>query len=65
LLLSVIHRLRAGRTRIMGGNFSAWRDDLFAVNGFNEGFATWGAEDDELHYRLCNLGRRARLVINR
>ncbi|MFM7035205.1 MAG: glycosyltransferase [Planctomycetia bacterium] len=40
---------------LMGGNCSAWRDDLVAVNGLDEGFA-YGKEDRELGVRLRNSG---------
>lgn len=38
-------------------NFSAWRNDLIAVNGFDEAYAgKWGREDSELAIRLINAG---------
>ena len=38
---------------ILGCNFSLCRQDLLAVNGFDERFATpWGAEDTDLERRL-------------
>ena len=46
-----------------GCNFAAWREDLVRVNGFNEDFAGWGLEDNELSIRLRNagcLGKRLR-----
>lgn len=37
-------------------NLSVWRDDLVAVNGFNEAFEGWGKEDSELVVRLLHHG---------
>ncbi len=37
-------------------NLSLWRDDLLAVNGFNEAFEGWGKEDSELVVRLFHYG---------
>jgi len=39
---------------IKGCNMSAWRDDLEAVNGFDESFVGWGHEDADLVVRLAN-----------
>ena len=40
-------------------NFSAWRDDLIAVNGFDEAYAgRWGLEDSDLAIRLLHAGIR-------
>lgn len=37
-------------------NMGFFRDDLFAVNGFNEDFSGWGREDSELVARLYKYG---------
>jgi glycosyltransferase involved in cell wall biosynthesis len=38
-------------------NFSAWRRDLIAVNGFDETYAgKWGLEDSDLAIRLIHFG---------
>ena len=37
-------------------NMGIFRNDLYAVNGFNEIFAGWGREDSELVVRLYNYG---------
>ncbi|GLI32634.1 glycosyltransferase family 2 protein [Desulforhabdus amnigena] len=39
-------------------NFSFWRSDALAVNGFNEDFEGWGREDSEFAARLLNYGIR-------
>jgi len=52
----------ATSSRSLGGvrscNLGLFRDDLFAVNGFNEEFTGWGREDSELVARLYNYGLR-------
>ena len=42
--------------RIRGCNYSMYRDDILAVNGFNEKITTWGREDSEFVQRLFNNG---------
>ena len=37
-------------------NMSFFREDLFAVNGFNEDFTGWGREDSELAVRFYRYG---------
>jgi glycosyltransferase involved in cell wall biosynthesis len=41
---------------VRGCNLAVWREDLIAVNGFNEEFVGWGREDTELTVRLLNRG---------
>ncbi len=41
---------------VMSCNMGFFRDDLMAVNGFNEDFEGWGREDSELAVRLFNYG---------
>lgn len=61
------HALRAPffpplRGRSMKGikscNMGIFREDLLAVNGFNEAFVGWGREDSELAARLYKYGLR-------
>lgn len=49
----------------IGCNFSAWREDLFRVNGFNEAITGWGLEDVELIARMMASGVVARKVRRR
>jgi glycosyltransferase involved in cell wall biosynthesis len=37
-------------------NMGFWKEDLLAVNGFNEDFIGWGREDSELAVRLFKYG---------
>jgi glycosyltransferase involved in cell wall biosynthesis len=54
--------LRTGRPVMRGMNFSAWKADLLAVNGWNEEYVGWGREDDDLVARLQFQGLRGRSV---
>ena len=48
---------------IIGCNMAFWRDDLAAVNGFDESYAGWGiGEDSDLGMRLYHLGRLRKFV---
>ena len=48
-----INRFAYKERGIVGCNFSIFRDDLLAVNGFDERFnTTWGAEDSDIERRL-------------
>ena len=51
-------KLSAGRWEgVKTCNFSAWRSDLIAVNGFDEVYAgRWGLEDSDLAIRLLHAG---------
>lgn len=42
--------------RALSANLSLWKQDLLAVNGFNEDFEGWGREDSELSLRLTRHG---------
>lgn len=54
--------LGVARPVMRGMNFSAWKADLVAVNGWNEEYAGWGREDDDLVARLQFHGLRGRSV---
>ncbi len=43
---------------IIGCNMAFWREDLIAVNGFDEEYSGWGiGEDSDIGTRLYHLGR--------
>jgi GT2 family glycosyltransferase len=44
------------RPKLRGGCFGISRDDLLLVNGFDENYRGWGAEDDDLGRRLYRAG---------
>lgn len=60
----VIKRGRKQRG-ILGCNLGIWRDDLIAVNGYDETFTGWGREDADLGNRLYHLGRDRKFVYGR
>jgi glycosyltransferase involved in cell wall biosynthesis len=41
-------------------NWGFWREDLIALNGFNEAMTGWGREDNELALRAFHLGLQRR-----
>jgi glycosyltransferase involved in cell wall biosynthesis len=51
---------------LIGCNLAIWREDLVAVNGFDEEYEGWGiGEDSDLCSRLYHLGRRRKFVYGR
>ena len=51
---------------IIGCNMAFWRDDLVAVNGFDEDYTGWGTgEDSDIGTRLYHLGRARKFVYGR
>ncbi len=41
-----------------------WREDLVAVNGFDEDYTGWGTgEDSDIGTRLYHLGRPAKICL--
>jgi predicted glycosyltransferase involved in capsule biosynthesis len=39
---------------------SYWREDILAVNGYNEDFEGWGREDSDVVIRMGNNGIKAK-----
>lgn len=60
-LAGLCNRLTTTRCNFKGSNGSAWRDDVLAVNGFDERMP-WGGEDREFGVRLRNHGLKPRHV---
>lgn len=64
LCLPALSRFVGGPTdpdrRTRGCHMAFWRDDLLAVNGYDERFEGWGREDSELAARLIHAGVRRR-----
>ncbi len=55
-------RMLLGYTKaidILGSNWSAWRSDIFAVNGFSENQNSYWGEDGDIYIRLRNMGKKA------
>lgn len=47
---------------LIGCNMAIWREDLVAINGFDETFIGWGGEDSDIGSRLYHLGRPRKFV---
>jgi predicted glycosyltransferase involved in capsule biosynthesis len=45
-----------------GSNSSVYKEHLLKVNGMNEDFTGWGAEDSEIGYRLYRTGCRVKYL---
>ncbi|WP_423148706.1 glycosyltransferase family 2 protein [Rubrolithibacter danxiaensis] len=66
--ISIVRNYLAERYRIndiyfmRGCNMAFWRKDLIKVNGYNEEFAGWGREDNEVAARLINAGIKKRVL---
>ncbi len=43
---------------VMTCNLAVWREDMLAVNGFDEEYRGWGLEDSDLTIRLLHAGLR-------
>ncbi len=56
-----LNRLTTAKCNFKGSNASAWKNDILAVNGFDERMP-WGGEDREFGVRLINQGIRPRHV---
>lgn len=51
----------AGR-KVKGCNMSFWKQDLMDINGYDNQLQGWGHEDEELSWRLVNLGRKKKII---
>jgi glycosyltransferase involved in cell wall biosynthesis len=62
---SRLRRIGLGDPRRLtfGGHFSAFRKDIEAVNGYDENYAGWGAEDMDIAHRMVLAGMRGTSVI--
>ena len=55
-------RRNTGQRGIIGCNMGFWREDLLAINGFDEEYTGWFGEDSDLGTRLYHLGRPRKFV---
>lgn len=70
LHLPVLHSLLATKYKnkgkwlyyVKGCNMAFWKEDIIAVNGYNENFTGWGREDSEIAIRLMNSGVQKRFL---
>jgi hypothetical protein len=51
------------RPKLVSNNVGVWRSDFEQVNGFDENFRGWGAEDDDLGRRLRRAGVRIESIL--
>lgn len=56
-------RLANPRKVTFGGHFSAFREDIEVVNGYDENYVGWGAEDQDFALRMVLAGFRGLSVI--
>lgn len=61
-LPSPIIRRGTEQRGLIGCNMAIWRDDLVAINGFDETYIGWGGEDSDIGSRLYHLGRPRKFV---
>jgi len=65
LPIPIVRRDR-GQRGILGCNMAYWREDIVAVNGFDESYQGRGmGADSDLGSRVYNLGRRRKFVYGR
>lgn len=61
LKASLLNKITPTKATWNGHNVSAWRDDIFAANGFDERMQ-YGGEDRELGERLFNAGIKSKQI---
>ncbi|MDX2149015.1 MAG: galactosyltransferase-related protein [Planctomycetota bacterium] len=54
---------KAHKPKVLGANVSLPMGTFLAINGFDEGFAGWGAEDDDLARRAYAAGCKPALAV--
>ena len=63
---SFLSKCLSGQTSSLKGirscNMGFWKEDVVAVNGFNEEFTGWGREDSEFAVRLFNAGLKRKNI---
>jgi GT2 family glycosyltransferase len=62
-LARVLRTVANGVIAVKACNQGFWREDLEAVNGFDEAMIGWGSEDKELCARLENVGIRRQTLV--
>lgn len=64
-LYSLLSKLRKRNTSLLGCNFSFFKDDIVAINGFDEGYGETSLSDDtDLDWRFRSFGLRLKSCKN-
>ena len=51
------------RPRLIANNVALWKRDYERVNGFDQSYIGWGAEDDDFGFRLRRAGLQLRTIL--
>ena len=51
------------RPRLIANNVALWKEDYERVNGFDQSYVGWGAEDDDFGFRLRRAGLQLRTIL--
>ena len=51
------------RPRLIANNVALWKQDYERVNGFDQSYVGWGAEDDDFGFRLRRAGLQLRTIL--
>lgn len=62
VIAQFITRKELSGKRVKGCNMSFWRNDLTKVNGYDNSLRGWGHEDEELSWRLVNMGVQKKII---
>jgi glycosyltransferase involved in cell wall biosynthesis len=54
----LLTRYKPNKRTGLGCNMSFWREDIVRINGYDEYYEGWGAEDSDFSSRLLNSGVR-------
>lgn len=55
-IFSTFYKPQKETKRVRGCNLSYWKNDIIAINGYDENYEGWGSEDKDITMRLTNFG---------
>ena len=61
-LAKIVTRKKLSGEKVKGCNMAFWKNDLLAINGYNNKLNGWGHEDEELSWRLTNHGIQKKII---